>query len=466
MKYLIHLLLIINFLIPVPARGLSFDPNLIIPDSDFFNSQDMSAKEVQRFLEKKGSALAHYTTTNLQGETQLASDAIWSAATSYHLNPKVLLVLLQKEQSLIENPQPTKDALEWATGYGVCDSCSKDDPGILDLKGFWTQIHKAAWRKNYYKEHPDEFRYKPLKSQTVDTTSVIPQNWATAILYNYTPHIRGNYSFWKIWQRYFAKIFPDGMVVQEKGSNDIWLISQGKKRLFKSKNIFLSRYHARSLVTVESHSLDLYERGSPISYPQYSLLRDPKKNIYLIIDDKRYHIPSMALFRKIGYNPDELIKASKKDIEGYDLAGSLSVENKNPLGELVQDNKTKSVFLVRDTVKYPLLEEVLLKTNFRHWKIKKVSPKKLNTFTDGEPVVFKDGTLVKYAYDDLIYIISDGLKRPITSLEAFSALGFDFSQVIISQGDTLDLHLEGDPVDLGIEIPDEHEPTFMVSTTH
>ncbi len=465
MKYFITLILITT-LLPVPTRGLSFDPNLIIPDSDFFNSDDMSAKEVQRFLEKKGSALAHYTTTDSQGEAQRASDAIWSAATSYHLNPKVLLVLLQKEQSLIENPQPSKDALEWATGYGVCDSCSKDDPGILGLKGFWTQIHKAAWRKNYYKEHPDEFRYKPLKSQTVDTTSVIPQNWATAILYNYTPHIRGNYSFWKIWQRYFAKIFPDGMVVQEKGSNDIWLISQGKKRLFKSKNIFLSRYHARSLVTVEPHSLDLYERGSPISYPQYSLLRDPKKNIYLIIDDKRYHIPSMALFRKIGYNPDELIKASKKDIESYDLAGSLSIENKNPLGELVQAKKTKSVFLVRDAIKYPLLEEALLKTNFRHWKIKKVSPKKLDALQDGEPVIFKDGTLVKYSTDDRIYIISDGLKRPITSLEAFSALGFDFSQVIISQGDTLDLHVEGDPVDLGIEIPDEEQqPTFMVSTT-
>lgn len=464
MKFLFVALLILSIIFPVPARGLSFDQNLIIPDADFFNTDDMSKEEIQKFLQKKGSALAHYTATNTGGEKFSAAETIWNAAITYHLNPKVLLVLLQKEQSLIENPQPTKNSLDWATGFGVCDSCSKDNPQLAGLKGFWTQVQKAAWRKNYYKEHPGEFRYKPFFPQTVDTTSVTPQNWATAILYNYTPHIRGNYSFWKIWQRYFAKTFPDGMVVQEKGRNDIWLISQGKKRRFTSKNIFLSRFSPNSLVTIEPHSLDLYEIGPHISYPQYSLLRGPKKDMYLLIDDKRYHIPSMTAFRKIGYNIDELIPASKKDIESYTLAGTLTVEHKNPLGELMQNKKTGSVYLVREQLKQPLLERALLKTNFNHWKIKKVLPQQLDRFQDSDPISFKDGTLVKYAFDDRVYIISEGFKRPIVSMDAFTAMGFNFSQVIISNGSALDLHQEGEPLDLGIEIPDEQELSFTVSS--
>lgn len=49
---------------------------------------------------------------------------------------------------------------------------------------------------------------------------------------------------------------------------------------------------------------------------------------------------------------------------------------------------------------------------------------------EGPVVKFRDGTLVKQG--SAIFIISDGLKRPFTSMGAFLGLGFQLSNVIMA----------------------------------
>lgn len=450
-------------LLPVPVRGLSFDPHSIISDEEFFKADDMSRDEIQTFLQKKGSALAIYTTKDSEGKNISAADIISQAAHDYQINPKTLLVLLQKEQSLVENPTPTQYAIDWATGYGRCDSCSAQDPQLRAYKGFSNQVERAAWQTQLYVQSASSLHFKPYVTRLVDGVPITPKNVATAILYTYTPHLHGNYSFWKIWNRYFSKIFPDGIVVQEKGKNELWLIAQGKKRQFSSLSVFRSR-NSGSIITVEPHSLDQYETGTPLKFPQYSLLQGPDKKISLLVGEKRFIIASQAVFRKIGFNPDEIIKASKQDLASIDIEGTISNPTLNPLGELMQDKKTGSVYYVHEKIRQPLLEEAVLRANFNHWKIKKVTQKTLEKYEQSDPVLFKDGVLVKQDGDDRVFIISNGQKRPIISQDDFAALGFDFSQVIMSNGSTLDLLSTGDTIDLGIDNQEESQDQLMISS--
>lgn len=456
MRIILIFLLIAAALASAPpnAWGLSFNPEEIIPDADFFHPVDMSRAEVQAFLERKQSTLATYTVTTHQGEHKKASDVIWESATTHGINPKVLLVLLQKEQSLIENQSPTPYNYDWATGFARCDSCAPTDPLVAAYKGFATQVERAAWRSKYYITNAHEFNYRAGVGAVVDGVSLIPRNNATAALYNYTPHLRGTFSFWKLWHRYFGKVFPDDMLVKESESSDIWLIQNGKKRKITSMSVFRSRFSEKNLVTVTRGSLDTYTEGMPLRFMQYSLLQVPSGGVFLIADDGKYIIPSRDVFRSIGFNPDEIVRVNGHDLDELPTKGILS-KNQSPKEELVQDVHTGGVFTLSSGFKRPLLERALLQTNFARVPIRPDRSGTLDALPLGAPTLFSDGSIVKSEGDPTVYIISHGQKRPFVSEEAFTALGFSWNQIVSTTGSTLALHPHGTPIDIGLLIEEE-----------
>jgi len=456
--------LLFALLTPVqPLYALTFQPNAILSDEEFFDANSMDADGVQRFLKRRGSALADYTARDIDGATKRAADIIWRAAKTNGISPKVLLVLLQKEQSLIENKNPSQYSFDWATGYARCDSCSATDPAVVANKGFVQQVEKAAWRKKYYTLEPQKFRFHPGEMQMVDGYPVTPNNWATAVLYNYTPHLRGNFSFWKIWNRYFAKVFPDGMIVKSADSPDVWLIQNGKRRLFSSLSALRSRYDEQQIAEVDQSSLETYENGAPIRFPQYALLQAPNGAVFLYVDDQRYGIASKEVFRQIGFRSEELINATDADLIDIPLAGFIKAPDDNPMGSLMQHPESGAVYYVQNGKKRPIVEKALLRANFEHRSITRVKKEEIEKLPDGAPVLFDDGTLVTSPATKTVYIISNGQKRPFLTAEAFTALGFQWSQIVASNGKTLDFHEEGNPIDLGTTI--DQEFSAPVTTT-
>ena len=446
---------------PFSASALQFNPNTIMSDADFFRTDEMSAADIQLFLETKNSSLATYRAVDEDGTLKRASDIIYTAATVNGINPKVLLVLLQKEQSLIENPIPSQYNYDWATGFARCDSCSVNDVAIAAHKGFAIQVRKAAWRKAYYTTHWTEFVSQPKVSMLVDGVPVTPSNAATAALYNYTPHIRGNISFWKLWNRYFSRIFPDGTVVKSASSNDIWLIQNGKRRLFSSLSAFLSRYSMRSVVYISQNDLDSYPMDAPIKFPRYSLLKASSGAIFLLGDDGKYGIPSKKIFRELGFNPGEVIAVSSQDLDDIPTRGLITRASTIPRGELVQDAKTGGVYYLLQGIKHPLLERAVLLTNFPGQRMKQVDPRILDATVLGDPILFEDGTLVTAPDSSAVYVISNGKKRAIASETAFTSLGYQWSNIVQSNGAVLARHSLGDIVDLGIDVQDDSLPIAL-----
>ena len=142
MKRLVATLAIFGILAPSVFPALAFDPNYILSDDDMTNGFALDRNQIQAFLDR--GYLGDYKTTDYAGVTRSATDIIWRAAQTHGISPKFLLVLLQKEQSLVEDDEPTQKQLDWATGYAVCDDCPMDDPAIQRWKGFGKQINSAA----------------------------------------------------------------------------------------------------------------------------------------------------------------------------------------------------------------------------------------------------------------------------------------------------------------------------------
>jgi len=454
--------------------GEEFNPNYIISDFEMLDYNSLDEEEIQDFLEQYNSYLADYAGTNSYGTPNKTAAEIIYDATNHNydcdeanlsdnpteaeriskcevvktVNPKVILVLLQKEMSLIEDSSPSQSQLDWATGYG-CPDGSGCSPR---WKGFGKQVNSAALQfKHYmdnfydYENSGEIYQYHYKKGMTYTFTNpyasdedkqknmqVTPLNQATAALYNYTPHVyNGNYNFYKLWQKYFGeKKYPDGSLLQAKGEPGVWLIQNGKKRPFHSPGALKTRFDPKKIIPVDKSVLSNYKKGSPIKFPNYSIIRSPAGDLYLLVDDTRRKFANHGTFRKIGYNPEEIISASWQDVHAYEKGKMITASSTYPTGALLQNTKTGGVYWVYEGTKAPLLDKIFLKTKFKNKRMIPASPEELANYTKVEAVKFESGELLSPSNSPAVYLISEGKKRPFVSGKVFLELGYKWENIV------------------------------------
>ncbi|ROR95740.1 hypothetical protein EDD28_0302 [Salana multivorans] len=192
------------------ADGKDYDPGYIISDENFYDGNAMTAQEVQTFLNSKGTSCVageQPCIKSWQGPTvakakdsycngyaagtQTAAEIIAGVGKSCGISQKALVVLLQKEQSLITRTKPTNRAYQIATGYG----CPDGQPCDAEYYGFFNQVYRAAWQYKVYKSRPTSYGFQAGRVNTIPynfkascgSGPVYIQNEATRALYIYTP---------------------------------------------------------------------------------------------------------------------------------------------------------------------------------------------------------------------------------------------------------------------------------------
>ena len=262
-KRIIYLLLVSVILVGVfnlssknsqLQAGAIYDKNNIISDEEYTDAFAMSKNEIQKFLEDHGSILAtwkdtkntydHDDKTILHQATGMsAAEVIYKACigqissgdgpsdyVQVRVNPKVVLTVLQKEQSLITLrpdgrlggtstvlPQSeVQRRLNWAMGMG-CNEGSTDATRDWKYRGFYQQIgYYGVWQLawNAKRASLGYSNFQVGQTMYFDGVKVTFENGATAALYRYTPHVGeggggpegqgGNYAFWRIYNFWFG----------------------------------------------------------------------------------------------------------------------------------------------------------------------------------------------------------------------------------------------------------------------
>ncbi|CAM5507479.1 cell wall-binding repeat-containing protein [Leifsonia shinshuensis] len=235
---------------PVKAAVASnFDPGYIISDYNFYSGQALSVSAIQTFLNSKvSSCRAGYTclkdyavsTTSRAGDAmcgpytgaanETAATIVYKVGVACGISQKVLLVLLEKEQSLVTDDWPTTGQYMKATGYACPDTSACD----TQYYGFYNQVYMAAWQYKRYGNPPgtsNAFTWFPVGQTTAvryspdatcGSSPVFIRNAATAALYYYTPYqpnaaalanlygtgdacsAYGNRNFWRLYTDWFG----------------------------------------------------------------------------------------------------------------------------------------------------------------------------------------------------------------------------------------------------------------------
>ncbi len=226
-KTVLMFIYIISFVLVLNTEAAEFNPDNLISDRDFVNINDMNVEDIQKFLDSIGGILKDYS-ENGRSAAQIIYDAshgygdaagvsfdgiIEINASTGTVNPKVLLVTLQKEQGLITRTDYSQHSFDWAAGYGYSDSC-------LLYVGFTKQVENAAWQLRYnYERAQDNDMVGYQVGDNVHLYNTLPnpfggsseqdvhlENRATASLYRYTPQVyNGNYNFYRLYNKWFGQ---------------------------------------------------------------------------------------------------------------------------------------------------------------------------------------------------------------------------------------------------------------------
>ncbi len=444
----------------------NFNHNLIIADSALTDYNSLSLEQIRDFLISQGGSLAAY----IDPLSKLpAYWLIWQVAQEYKINPKFILTMLQKEQSLITDPSPTQNQYDWAVGYscygGIC---------LEPYRGFYKQISSMANRfiNHYLLDLNAPGKYLKNSSctftkwcvgvykETQDYQLIFPGNKVTAALYTYNPYrggtlvdgykIGANYNFWKIWQAWFSEtllIRPSDTLVKTSTNDKVYLIQDGFKRPFANFSALISRYDPKKIIIVEAAELEQYPLGAEIKFSQYSLLADSTSEIFLVVDDTLKHIASPEVFKTLGFNPEEVETVADQDLAKMTKGPEITLSSAYPLPTLIQDSSTGGVYKVENGLKYPIFSKEILKVNFPGQKIISAHEAELAKYPSAEPVKFKNGTLIKAKDNAVVYFVSGGKKLPVANEQAFLSRGYNWADIIETEPGAVAAHPLGETLE-------------------
>jgi hypothetical protein len=444
--------------------GSQFNPGRIIDDDVFFNPSGMSATEIQRFLNAKVpvcdtnhartsspndsgppyTCLKSYSqnTSARTGESGLcsylspksnrsAANIIYDVALACGINPKVLIVLLQKEQSLITDTWPWDIQYRSATGYGCPDTAPCDS----EYYGFFNQVYMAARQFKRYAINEDLFKHRAQRNNNIlynpnaacGSSTVFIQNQATAGLYNYTPYqpnqaalnnlygsgdgcsAYGNRNFWRMYNDWFGSTEGTPFFRLENG-RAIYMIGADNIYYHVPNNSVLEAYGYWRTVHKVRIVPSSYLNGKTYSGRLGQAAQFESEEIYFVSSGKLHHVPNLATLSAFGQKVSQFSASTK-----YFLT-----ESSQKASTVFKKPSDTKIYVAEAGKKRHITNGEVYSTQgdpiYNQRNLSIYSAYFIDYITEGSPV-FSEGATVHNTSKDTYSIYENGALRPAASLQ-------------------------------------------------
>ncbi len=456
-----------------------FNPNKLIDDGTFSNPRAMaSADEIQSFLEGKNSVLANKSssfiaklnapTSSSLMETvedpgknktnRTAAQLIWDASQSSGINPQVILVILNREQSLITGRQnATEEQLQRALNFAMGFGCPDTQPCGDLYKGFYFQLfgnvdsennRYLGAAKSLMKSFSTPggrgpyFRGSTSKvgdTITLDNTlggyeGVQPSqevkltNAATAALYRYTPHVfNGNYNFWRFFNGWFKDnggnvSIPEGTMFRQSGKSDVYIMLGGKKHKIMTFVAQARSIQLSNAISVSKSQFKNIEEGDIYGLPDSTLIKVDSK-YYVFMNNIKQPASESVIFQR-GMNTNTAIEVSAKNADLFETGPQLTYSD----GTILKGDAQATIYMVQGGILRQFTAGTLAQYNAAA-SVKTIPQAELDTYKKDGYVAPKDGSLIK-GTSPAVYLIENGQKKPLSG-ELFKNRGYTFAKIII-----------------------------------
>ena len=449
--------------------GSKFDPGLIISDSVFYDFGTMTVDEIQRFLESqvpvcKSGPTGMPCLRNFKADTPekaadpgkcaampaktgiSASQIIYDIAHACGINPRVLLVTLQKEQGLVQATIPSPYMYKAAMGYGCPDS----DPGICGKvwTGLFNQLYKAAGQFQWYGDPNGSFTYlrpgrvisiayHPDAKRNCGRASFTLKSQATANLYYYTPFVPnqaalnnlrgagdncssyGNRNFWRFYWDWFGSPIGGGFLLKSSTS-DPYFISNDIKYPITDPTLVNDLAPLGPLGEISTEYLDSFKTGIPMTRIIKTAPVNNVSTYFFVSSGKKYLIANCDQATSMGLDCAAAVQLTQVQLDALPTGAFrpdiTEVDKNTPVAPA-----TTSYFLVTPTIKIPLDCARAPSLGFSCDKAVAATDDKLNALTTVRltPTTMGISSMIKNA-DGTGYYISAGAKHEVLDAESLA----------------------------------------------
>lgn len=182
------------------SHGVNY--SALMSDEEFTDAKAMTTQNIQDYLDVKGSFLAHY-----EQDGESAASIIAAAAQEAHINPRVILATLEKENHLLSRTRtPERWVMRSAMGFAYSDGGGTAGRH----SNFRYQVEGGARLLRQLYDEGADVKFPTARSVDYGHRTVKVNNAATWALLRYTPHTRdthlrqvggGNHLFVQVMRR-------------------------------------------------------------------------------------------------------------------------------------------------------------------------------------------------------------------------------------------------------------------------
>ena len=446
------------------ANAAQFDPGNIISDSVFYDFGTMTATDIQRFLNGKlptcndndggPKCIRDFVqdTPAIVGESgrceslpartnQTAAQIIFYVANACKINPRVLLVTLQKEQGLIQASNPYQRMYDFALGMNCPDTadCAKSSAG------FFYQLYKGAGQLQWYGDPRGSFTYlrvgsnitRRYQAANVEASKKIDcgaktfplKSQATAALYYYTPYTPndaalknlygtgdscsayGNRNFWRFYTDWFGSTIGGGFLLKSAESN-VYFIIDDKKYLIEDADTVAALKPLGPLGTISQAYLDSFVEAGKMT----RVVKSAAGIYYFVDGGQKYPFTNCAQAAQFAVDCATAVTLTTSQLN--------ALATGNIMTEYVSGDSGQT-FFIQDGYKRQILDtESLIDSRIG---VPALSSVKISAFKNlpwGKPIIRKGVSFTNLATNKLA--VYDGLNY--YDVEPAAAADIDFSK--------------------------------------
>ncbi len=300
---------------------------------------------------------------------------------------------------------------------------TNSDPGKIDLK----RVRKEA---NYLVNQFKNYYYSTFNS---DLVYKIEDGFLKEVGYKNDwqgkkPIIILSQEQLGLFQEENQKNFTSGALLKSYTMNNVYLLGEDKKlHLITSPELFNKfGFKWENVKQISDRNLATYQIGKPLLYPDGTLIKDSKQNIYLVEGIKKRKIASQEIFIKNGYQIDAVVAVSDEDLENYDDGPDIDLAN----GSLIKGS-SPIVYYIENGKKRPINSlELFNAYKFKWSQVKVLNDSQLNNYPTTTNLYWPDKSLIMKDGDYHVYYMKNGIAHWIQNINVFKSLKLNWRNIV------------------------------------
>jgi subtilisin family serine protease len=222
----------------------------------------------------------------------------------------------------------------------------------------------------------------------------------------------------------------DATLIKTVSNTAIYYLD-GNKRKIPNASVFLKTgFRWQDVVIVNTSEMNSYPASSGFMYHDSTLVKGSGTAVYVLEYGTKRHITSANIFNNCGYKWTNIVTVADSMLDRISTSNQLSGCATHPSGSLIKTSSSTAVYLLDNGRKQLIPNATIYRASYEWASIIVISDLEMSGYPTSGNMKIRDGVLIKGS-GSAVYVMEYGEKRHITSGSVFSALGYQWKNILI-----------------------------------